>query len=658
MRIGAPTDYPRSHGPAHAAVLALVSVAAAAVLLLTGSAQLYDTNFQTLWEATELLAGDHPYRDFFEWGLPLQAVVSAAAQILTGHRLIGEFLVQWIVIVAGVLISLHLALRLSRSIAASLVTMGLAVILLAATPTYHYPKLFFYPLAVWLSWRYIEQPGIGRAVALGVTTALAFLFRHDHGVYIGVLAVVAFALARAAVPASRRLRSMFAESGAYTAAATVILAPWLIVVQLNEGVPEYVRARTSLYEDWAATDSPFLALLEMNPIRTLVGERSMTPTPAAVSITWDGHVDAARRAELERRYRLRPLHDGPDDTGRWRYEVPNVYDAALWDLRDEMENADSAEGFRWERLERLRSPFLVPTREAAELWLLQLALLMPILLLISAGIDFLRASATGTSIPQDCVRLAAAGAFLIAVESSLFRETSYVMAVIPMTAALGAGLLTRRTAASPAYARLGAFWAASRHAVAAVLLIVTSLATFSYVRGTGIFNPIDRARTIPSLFAALTTSPPIDAYQPSAAARLYDRQTWDGGAVDKGRLLVRYLHECTLPDDRILVTGSTPYHITYYTNRRIAGGHLFWHHGWRSDPVREAKVFAILQAQSVPFALSTHDPVLNDLRRYPTIHEYFLKHYVELDGTRGLVLVDTRRQPTSTFGRLGFPCFR
>jgi hypothetical protein len=68
-------------------------------------------------------------------------------------------------------------------------------------------------------------------------------------------------------------------------------------------------------------------------------------------------------------------------------------------------------------------------------------------------------------------------------------------------------------------------------------------------------------------------------------------------------------------------------------------------------------LLALLQSQSVPFAFSTHDPVLEDLKRYPIIREYVLKHYVDLDGTGGLVLVDTRRQPTGRFGRLGFPCF-
>src|SRR5690242_16611684 len=60
----------------------LVAVLTAAVLSFAVKTQIYDTNFQSLWEGASLLFGDHPYRDFFEWGMPGQMAVSAAAQWL------------------------------------------------------------------------------------------------------------------------------------------------------------------------------------------------------------------------------------------------------------------------------------------------------------------------------------------------------------------------------------------------------------------------------------------------------------------------------------------------------------------------------------------------------------------------------------------------
>ena len=53
----------------HRAFLIFVGLSTAAFLMLTLRRQLLNSdNFHLLWEATALLAGDHPYRDFFDWG--------------------------------------------------------------------------------------------------------------------------------------------------------------------------------------------------------------------------------------------------------------------------------------------------------------------------------------------------------------------------------------------------------------------------------------------------------------------------------------------------------------------------------------------------------------------------------------------------------------
>jgi hypothetical protein len=106
------------------------------------------------------------------------------------------------------------------------------------------------------------------------------------------------------------------------------------------------------------------------------------------------------------------------------------------------------------------------------------------------------------------------------------------------------------------------------------------------------------------------------------------------------------------------VTGSTPFNVSYYAQRPIAGGHLAWKHGWRADQQHEQESLALLRQQSVPFAVSTRDPVLTDFRRYPAIREYLLKNYAEVEGSQGKILVDTRRRASGRFGPEGFPCFR
>ena len=592
-------------------LLALVAVLTAAILILNVEIQIYDSNLLLLSEATALLAGDHPYRDFFEWGAPLAAYLSAGAQLLVGYRLIGEFLLQWLFIVAGVVISFDLGLRLSRSIAASLVMMALALVILAHAPTYHYSKLFFFPLTIWLGWRYMDHPGVRRSAVLGFTAAVAFLFRHDYGLYIVCASVVALVLSRVAVPASRRLRSIVNDSAAYAVAVAVVVTPWAIVVQMNEGLVEYVQLRAAMYEGSGRT---YASLLKLNPVRELTPEPP-APRPAIVGFLWRASVDEELQHQLERQHGLRSLHER-DARGRWRYEVSNVYDIGLFGLDPYINDGI---GFEWDRLLEMR--WHLPSRDNATLWLQQMALLVPLLLLISAGLEMWRSRYRADPVPLDACRMVLAGTFLAVVDSALFRQWSYVVVVAPVTAALSARFLVGKTAL--------------RRGCAIGVLLLTVFAALVAARRTPLFRPSELVSSVSRAFGKLLASPPVDGH-PS----------------------YRYLHDCTAPGDRLLVTGMTPFEVSYYAHRPIAGGHLYWPNGWRSDPVHEAQSLALLQSQSVPIAFSTGNRVLEDFRRYPKIREYLVKHYVEAEGSNGLILVDTRRQPTGWFGPMGFPCFR
>lgn len=126
--------------------------------------------------------------------------------------------------------------------------MPLVLVVLAVTPIYHYSKLFFFPLTIWLAWRYIERPQSGRCAVLGLVTALAFLYRHDYGLYIAFGSVVAFLPARAAEPSSRCQRSVLTDSAAYAVTVVAVLAPWASAVHTNEELIEYTKLRTALYQ--------------------------------------------------------------------------------------------------------------------------------------------------------------------------------------------------------------------------------------------------------------------------------------------------------------------------------------------------------------------------------------------------------------------------
>jgi hypothetical protein len=601
--------------------------------VLSASQQTYDTNFYALGEATSLLAGDHPYRDFFEWGVPLHAYVSAAAQWAVGYRFIGDILVSWAFIIAGTVISFSLGLRLSRSVAASLVTLSLVLPLVAAVSTFHYPKLFFYPLGVWLGWWYLERPAAGRAAVFGVVTAVAFLYRHDHGVYIGGLAVLTFLLTRVAVPAARQVRSSILEASAFTAAAALVVSPWAIAVHTNEGLPEYVESRSQLYAFWSANRSPHVALRRLNPIATLSPEPLPPPRRGEVAFRWSTSVDGSKRAQLERTFELRRVAVPENERDVWRYELPNVYDLRLLELRPWL---DDAEGFDWEPLYRADS--VLPSRANSLQWIEQISLLVPLLLLGSAASQAARHWHHGQRVSFDVYRMVLAATFLTVLDSRLFREPSYAIVVAPLTAALGAPLLVWDSLVRPV-------WNQASRMIAAVLIAVTAITTIAFTRDQPLFNPATLPDVMSAAFSQMLASPHM---------RSSDGATIDGGLPS----MLLYVRSCTRAGDRVLVTGSTPYQVNYLVGRAIAGGHLFWQHGWRRDAVREGQSLALLQRQSVPFAVSTHNPVLGDFQKYPRIHDYLARNYAEIEGSAGLLLVDRRRRSTGTFGPDALPCFR
>jgi hypothetical protein len=107
------------NGPHRRTIVAIVA-SAAFVLVVTASTQIFDATFYAMSNAVSLLAGDRIYRDFFEPGGPLASYTAAAAQWLSGYRLIGEFVRQWLLILGGFGIAAHLGLRASHSAYATL----------------------------------------------------------------------------------------------------------------------------------------------------------------------------------------------------------------------------------------------------------------------------------------------------------------------------------------------------------------------------------------------------------------------------------------------------------------------------------------------------------------------------------------------------------
>ena len=597
---------------AHRVTLVVFGVVSAVVVGMSLRHQFFDSNYFALASTPNILAGELPYRDFVDPYGPLDAYLAAAMQWLVGYRLIGEFARQTVFIVAGFVIATHLALTLSRSVVATAAVMTVGLIVLTATPLYHHSKLFYFPLAIWVGCRYLDRPGPRRAAAFGVVAALAFLTRHDYGLYMAFGSLLAYALARIVDPESRRARALITDAFAFAAALAVVLGPWAVAVQRTEGVVEFTRERAGLYDgsNWTLAAAVF-----RNPLRDMVPPPPPA-RPGEVTFAWQSGVPDSTRQAVTSRLGLRLLERPAESDGYWRYASPNVNDVALLDL---MPHVNDIGGVALSDLERARNR--LPSQEWALGLLRQLSGLVPLPLLAAAGLTTWRLHRAGMPVPVDVAKVVLAAATLAVIEQSLFREATYVVVTAPTAAALSARLLT-------------ASWAVARVAAGAGLAAAT-FAAWIWAADTTIFHPSQYRIAVRSVASSLMESPP---------------------QFDDPRFA--YIRECTTPADHLFVTGPTPYHAVYVTQRRIAAGHIWWPYSFGAGPAREAQSLALFQKQSVPIAISTGNPVLADLKPYSHIQEYMRQHYTAVDGGKGLLLVDSRRRPTGVHAATGYPCFQ
>ena len=132
--------------------------------------------------------GELPFRDFFDPGYFMTEFTSAGLQLLLGDSLLGEMLLNTVFIATGATLVFVVARRVSDSDLGGLAPALLA--LFAMPRAYDFDKVLFYPLGIFLCWRYVDRPGARRALELAAGIAIGALFRYDTGIYTGLAAVV------------------------------------------------------------------------------------------------------------------------------------------------------------------------------------------------------------------------------------------------------------------------------------------------------------------------------------------------------------------------------------------------------------------------------------------------------------------------------------
>ena len=216
------------------AAVSVVIFAMTMALRFLSSVRFTNDEYIQLAGAQQMLFGEWPTRDFLDPGLPLSYAASAASQLIFGRTLFAEAMLTSVAFGLAAALTVVAARRLSGSLLVGIVA---ALMEVAIFPRgYSYPKMLLYAAAPLVIGWCVERPTVWRRTLLAVFVQIAFLFRHDHGLFIGTGAAVGAALAGDGVRSSR---VMLRQLATFVAIGIAVSLPFLLYVGLNGGVVHY-----------------------------------------------------------------------------------------------------------------------------------------------------------------------------------------------------------------------------------------------------------------------------------------------------------------------------------------------------------------------------------------------------------------------------------
>jgi hypothetical protein len=544
--------------------------------------------------------GALPFRDFFDPGYFMTELSGAGLQLLLGDNLLGELLLDTILIAGGVTVVFLLARRVSGSYLAG--STAAVLTLLSMPRAYDFDKVFFYPLGIALCWRYIDRPGMRRALELAAGIAIGALFRYDTGAYIGLASVVTMLAVHWREP-----RVLARRIGLHVVTATLcglaVVLPIVGFGGVRDAIDQVVsyavreRARTEVGR------APRFSLGH------LVGRASIPPSVASLTDRWSPTADDTAGVDRARQ----SLPDEP----LWIRAQRRVPPLQLR-LLPEVWNAGNATAFIYYFLWGL--PF-VSVIGMAVAWRLQ----------------------GGTT--HEIARLGSVVVVCLALDVFVLRE--------PIGARIGGIAGPAAILATWVGARAGQTGrSALRFALSGAVLAVFALAVWSLADlaswSERLVPRIASPSHVRAVVAGLTASPP--------------RPEVISGGPFMG--MVRYIRQCTNPKDRILARWFVP-ELYFFAQRGFAADMVVTFGGHWSEPRFQTRSVQALASESVPIIITLlGDEKIVD--EYSSLTRYIEEHYrvagrTDFQTPNGegdyVVLVRNDRSPTRTDSLTALPCF-
>lgn len=617
---------------------ALAVVVVSFLYTLPATTALTDDHFMHVASGRQILKGRLPLRDKVTLGMPLQSMLSAAVEQVVGYRLLSEALIISSAFAAGALLIFALARRAANSV---WIGMLAAAVQVAASPrTYSYPKVLIYAAGIALLWRYVDRPSRGRASAVAAAVVVAFYLRHDHGLYLGLVAAAVLILRHA-----REWRLGLRRLALVGTLCCAAVAPYALYVQTYLGIDTYLGDIRGLatreyqqnhFERW-----PQWPLASLD---SLVGWTPRDRVSAIVGVRWNPAAAESVRREAADRYRLELPGDGQVTSGRFRLDdvtpanaLALVRDPAIDDTAgiDRRTGTVDVPGIRLGALHLL--PGLdAPSASAALLFYLIAGCVVVTIIWLRPG-----RAMEGPAEALERIKIATVVLVAMVTAVGLLREPLAMRIadalVAPLVlAAWWAGRLLR----------LRWSWRDVSRASSAALIIALLTRSVAVVgQASSLVRDADDWLAIPH---QLWVSPPFDA--------------WPATGTAKYRA-VRYVRECTRQDDPLLVLWFAP-DLYYYADRPFAGRLGFYMEGYWASPAHERRNLAAVERDRPVLAIVEAGREATDLYTYPRMLQYVDRYYHQIgvltssDGHALRVLARNDRSPQSIDPELGWPCFR
>ena len=616
-------------------------------------------HFIQLVRSIAVANGERPIRDFTDtalealWPAPTY-LASAAAQRVLGPSLRSEALLT-----TGMLSLGAAGLFLVSAEFGSVAVAALLALLAAALgpALYNYPKIVPYVLGVGMMLAYARRPTRARAIALGVSVAIAALYRHDHGLYLGLAAATLVLLVDTG---TRR----FLQLSVVAATCLLMLSPGIAFAQADGGFITYLRhcLETSRQEASRTAKPGAHFVIDWSQPLFVRSEPPSPPMPR-VAVRWSTTLTPEMRQVAESELELRQPIRRQDDWN-WSYAVlkpsPDRLAAIVRDTR-----VVDTDGVNRVTFTIMQSPPPDPSPVLTELrrWRIAPGMLtavnaVPWLYLI-AWLVVVGATAViiwpsfadvviTTDVPRSAIQAVCVLGLMMLFGLLRTANPSRLADVSVPVAILGSWLVTmvaaavrRRPRSTQAIVAVGV--GALVCLTAGAVVVVADTAHQMRVAGLPSVDGVRRqSTTVWRRLGALPVSL--------------------NGIDEDLQRTSSYLRRCTASDDRLFIADNLP-EVYYFAERRFAAGHNTFFSSFYSSATLQQAAIGRWSSQSVPVALTAPGTRFDDefAKDYPLLADYLRAHYrragtLAVEAGRVMdVWIDQRRR-FSADAVTGLPC--